>query len=231
MEPGALDKIPTDITAVVRGNKIALVGSMVTYREVDMTDGKEKWIDNLNIGNAIYYLYIGLDPSGVTPGAESKDKGAVVVRIHEMVIQDDGVKYLVDKSVRNIPIQDAEEYDKQQVQNISPGPAVTEEPKPAPLTNPSTDEPRIYDVPEPSEEDMENVVMLAKNSNLSLAKALVASTEIGDKDLLTWKQVCNYLAKGEVNNKFYVALKNSKFRGKVLDGEVLVEVANFIDTL
>jgi hypothetical protein len=241
MEPGALDKVPHDIMAVVRGNKIVLVGPMVTYREIDMTDGQEKWIDNLNIGNAIYYLHIGL----------SGDGGAVTIRIHEMVIKDEGTKYLADKPARDIPLKDGEEYDKEQLKNITAGPVIEPDPeeddtpevaplnteeapteeKKKPLQAPSKEEPRMYDVPEPEGEDLENIKTLAKNTNLTLAKALVASTEIGDKDLLTWKQVCNYLAKGEVDNKFYIALKNSKFRGKVLDNEVLVEVANFLDTL
>ena len=229
MEPGALEKLPSDISAVVKGSKINLVGSMVTYREVDLGDGKEKWIDNLNIGNAIYYLHIGFNPEGVIPGFEGKDKGSVTVRIHEMVIKDDGVKYLAEGRVREIPIRDEEDHDKQQVQAISPGPAVTTVDV-APLKIP-TDDIKMYDVPEPSEEDKENIETLAKNSNLALARALVASTEIGDKDLLTWKQVCNVLARGEISNKFYIALKNSKFRGKTLDGDILVEVANFLEAL
>ena len=237
MEPGAIEKIPSDISAVVRGSKIVLVGSMVTYREIDMSSpGADIWIDDLNIGNALYYLHIGFDPAGETTGAANKNKGEVVAKIHEMVIQDDGVKYLSTKPALKIKLQEAEAYDKQQVQKMSPGPAVTETPKEAPvilgpLSNKTTDDPKMYDVPEAEGEALENIIALAKNSNLSLAKALVASTEIGDKDLLTWKQVCNYLAKGEIDNKFYIAIKNSKFRGKVIEGSTLVELANFLDTL
>jgi hypothetical protein len=236
LEPGKLVDLPQDIYAVVRGNRIYIVGPTITYREVDMSDGQEKWIDDLNVRNSLYYLHVGV----------LTEERALDIKIHEWVMHD-GQKHLSGAEPYKVELRDPEEHDKNQVKAVTAGPPVMPKepaPTPAPVTTEqappppptvTTDKPLelLYDVPEPTGDKVEHVKQLAVSvkNKLKVAQAMVNAMEEGDDDYIEWKQVCNLLAKPKTHNKYYVSLKNSKFRGKTLDGQVLIEIADFLESL